>query len=106
MIVLDLATKTYHRPGWPGVGGAVPGTRFVDAHRIPFTLDRRVMLGDVRGGEPKTLYEAPAGHAVTDISASTDGKWLTWIDRSDESDIWLMTLDEGSEQGSTGGSTP
>jgi hypothetical protein len=28
-------------------------------------------------------------------AASRDGRWLTWIERADESDIWLMTLDEG-----------
>ena len=28
------------------------------------------------------------------LSASADGRWLTWIERADESDVWLMTLEE------------
>jgi hypothetical protein len=35
----------------------------------------------------------PAG-GQSSVSSRTDSRWLTWIERADESDIWLMTLDE------------
>ena len=67
---------------------------FVDRHRLASIDGRDLWLRDVRGGEPVLLFSAPPGHQLHSISASHDGRWLTWIDRTDESDIWLMTLEE------------
>ena len=69
---------------------------FVDRHHLVTIDGADLWLRDLRGGEPALLHTAAAGHQLHSISASSDGRWLTWIDRADESDIWLMTLDEAS----------
>jgi len=38
------------------------------------------------------------------VAASRDGRWLSWIERADESDIWLMTLEDAAGQARPGGS--
>jgi Tol biopolymer transport system component len=75
---------------------------FVAPRRLASLAGRELLLSDLPDGERRALYSAPAGHRLYSLSASSDGRWLTWIDSTDESDIWLMTLDEGGEAGSAG----
>lgn len=78
--------------GAPTIANAL-STFFVDNHRLAFLSGSRVLLAELRGGEPTLLYEARAPRTVAVLSASADGRWLSWIETTDESDIWLMTLD-------------
>jgi hypothetical protein len=67
---------------------------FVDPQQLAYTDDRSLWVRDVRGGEATRLYTPPPGRRIGNLSATGDGRQLTWIERADESDIWLMTLDE------------
>jgi hypothetical protein len=70
---------------------------FVDRRLLVYTFDQAMSLYDLdTAGAPKLLYTPRSGRTVTSGAASRDGRWLTWIERADESDIWLMTLDEGA----------
>jgi hypothetical protein len=70
---------------------------FIDRRHLAYTDDRTLWSLDVSGGEPKRLYSPPEGRRIGNLAASSDGRWLTWIERADESDIWLMTLDEAGD---------
>ncbi len=73
---------------------------FLDSRRIVYGIDRSTLwIHDVQGSAKRMLYESPSGRFVGGVSASADGRWLAWIERADESDIWLMTLDEKGESG-------
>ncbi len=74
---------------------------FVDSERYVYVDGAALYLGDLAGGTPTLLHEALPGHLLSSVSPSRDGRWLTWIDRADESDIWLMTLEEHSTSGAT-----
>jgi Tol biopolymer transport system component len=67
---------------------------FIDAERYLYVDGRGLYLGDLAGGATELLHEALPGHTLSSPTPSRDGRWLTWIDRADESDIWLMTLEE------------
>ena len=68
---------------------------FVDGRHFVYTSDEALWLRDALvGDEPRRIYSPPAGRRVGNLSATADGRWLTWIERADESDIWLMTLEE------------
>jgi Tol biopolymer transport system component len=66
---------------------------FAGNQHLAFLSGPRVLLADLRGGEPTVLYEARAPRTVAFLSASADGRWLSWLEQTDESDIWLMTLE-------------
>ncbi len=61
-----------------------------------FVADAKSAIVAVDGPEarPRVLAEAAAGHRFRNLSISNDRRWLAWIDETDESDIWLMTLDD------------
>ena len=82
--------------GCPGAAASRSTTAWSSstATRLVYGSGGELWLGDIRGGEPKRLYTSPPGHRIVNISGSRDGRSLTWIDNADESDIWLMTLDE------------
>ena len=72
---------------------------FVDDRHLVYTSDRALWLVDALGGQPAPIYSPPTGRRVANLSASADGRWLTWIERADESDIWLVTLGEPAPAG-------
>jgi len=102
LVVYSIANGDYREVPWSrGVRTSFYET-FVDRQRLlVIATAGELRLGDVRGTESKLLYTAPAGHRIDGLAATRDGRWLTWIDRKDESDIWLMTLDEAG-RGSNG----
>jgi Tol biopolymer transport system component len=67
---------------------------FVSPRHLVYNTVDTLWLRDVAGGESKRLYTAPSGRRVDTLAATLDGRSITWIERSDESDIWLMTLEE------------
>jgi hypothetical protein len=67
---------------------------FLDGRRFAFNNAGELWLGDLASGDTKRLYSAPSGHQIFSVSAPQKGHWLAWIDLADESDIWLLTLDE------------
>lgn len=69
---------------------------FVGGDQYAYQDGPRLYLADLSGDAPTLLHEARPGHTLDFLSASRDGRWLTWIDSADESDIWLMTLEEPS----------
>ena len=94
IVVYSFATGSYRElPGSRSQFG--DSLKFVDRHRIVYNNGNELWLRDARGGEPKRIYAAPAGHQLYGLSTTGDGRWLSWIDGTDESDIWLMTLEEG-----------
>ena len=74
---------------------------FVARRHLAYTDDRSLWLRGVDGGEPLRLYSPPAGRRIGDLTATRDGRWLTWIESGDESDVWLMTLEEASAGGAS-----
>jgi Tol biopolymer transport system component len=95
----DIAVRSMERgeyrmlPGTSGAQGDFNMT-FVDDRHLVYTSDEALWMVDALGGEPARIYSPPAGRRVANLSASADGRWLTWIERADESDVWLMTLEE------------
>jgi hypothetical protein len=53
-----------------------------------------VVLLDLALRALRTIYDAPGNARLRSLSLSRDGRWLSIIETADESDIWLMTLDE------------
>ncbi len=68
---------------------------FVDSGHYVYTDEVRLYLAHLSGAQT-LLHEALPGHWLDTPTPSRDGRWLTWIDRADESDIWLMTLEEAA----------
>ncbi len=93
MVVRSMAEGRYLEPDWSRGQATDVGMGFVDRFHLVYSTGREIRLGDLRGGEPILLHASSRGHRVGDVSVSRDGRWITWIDRADESDIWLMTLD-------------
>jgi hypothetical protein len=70
---------------------------FLDRRLLAYASNQAISLYDLdRAGEPELLYAPRPGRSLTNVEASRDGRWLTWIERADESDIWLLTLDDGA----------
>ena len=83
-------------------------TNHLDGTLLAFLDHRLLVVPNARNGlsitdalargafaeEAKVLYTPPAGRVVSDVSTTRDGRVLTWLERADESDIWLMTLDQ------------
>jgi Tol biopolymer transport system component len=97
IVVRANASGTYRTlPRTAGKSGINDASMaFVDHGHLVYADDRGLWLRDVSGDEATLLYAPPAGRRVGNVSATADGRWLSWIERADESDIWLMTLDEG-----------
>ncbi len=98
--IATIATGEYRRVG-DLRGGGQPGHLsidgapvFVDSERFVYVDGPGLYLRDLAGGSPTLLHEALPGHGLSSVTPSRDGRWLTWIDRADESDIWLMTLED------------
>jgi dipeptidyl aminopeptidase/acylaminoacyl peptidase len=94
IVVRNMASGQYHE--LPSTIGALEDFNmvFVDARQLAYTDNRALWLRDIAGTESKKIYSPGAGRQMSNLSASRDGRWLTWIERADESDIWLMALDE------------
>jgi hypothetical protein len=90
----SIAERTYRRLRWAREGLVDYSLAFVDRDHLVYGSGGEVWLGDLRGGAPRRLYAPAPGHIINNLSASRDGLALTWIDNADESDIWLMTLEE------------
>jgi len=93
--VWSLAERAYRKMPWSRGSQIDYSLAFVDRDHVAFGSGGELWLGGIRGGEPRRLDTVPPGHRITNISASRDGRTLTWIDNADESDIWLMTLADG-----------
>jgi Tol biopolymer transport system component len=67
----------------------------------------RLWLRSVGSGEGAVLAEAPGERILVDPTPTLDGRLLSWLERADESDLWLMTLDEpASQAGAAAGGGP
>jgi Tol biopolymer transport system component len=97
--VRSMATGEYRM--LPGTSGARDdfNMTFVDDRHLVYTSDQALWILDALGGAQTRIYSPPAGRRVANLSATSDGRWLTWIERADESDIWLVTLDEPAPAG-------
>ena len=93
--VWSLAERAYRKMPWSRGSQIDYSLAFVDRDHVAFGSGGELWLGGIRGGEPRRLDTVPPGHRITNISASRDGRTITWIDNADESDIWLMTLADG-----------
>jgi hypothetical protein len=89
----SIAGRAYRELPWTRGEQVDYSVVFVDRDHLVFGSGGGIALGDLRGGEPKSLYTPPPGHRIVNLSGSSDGRSLTWIDNADESDIWLMTLE-------------
>ena len=67
----------------------------------------RLLVVDVETGAERMVAESAVLH-IEAPNWTPDGRWLTWIERADESDIWLVTLDEPAPdpRGANEGSRP
>ncbi|MEO8196174.1 MAG: protein kinase [Thermoanaerobaculia bacterium] len=92
--VRSVADHAYRKMPWTRAGQFDYSLAFVDRTHLVYGFGGELWMGDIRSGEPRRIYSALPGHRVTNISGSRDGRSLTWIDNADESDIWLMTLEE------------
>jgi len=79
-----------------------------DTGRFVADTKGAIVAVDGPGKRPRVLAEAAAGHRFRNLSISNDRRWLAWIDETDESDIWLMTLDDAArrEPGRSAGAAP
>ena len=104
IVVRDMATGTYRE--LTGSAGAPEDFNlvFIGNRHVVSISGSGLWVRDVASGEAKMLYEAPAGRALASVAASRDGRWLSWIERADESDIWLMTLEDAAGRARPGGS--
>jgi hypothetical protein len=76
---------------------------FLDQRHLLTTDDRALWLRDLAGGELKRIYTCAPGLRIDSLAGTHDGRFITWIERSDESDIWLLTLEEaGATSSATG----
>ncbi|MBP9144658.1 MAG: serine/threonine-protein kinase [Thermoanaerobaculia bacterium] len=95
--IWSTADRAYREMPWRRGEQIDYSVVFIDRDRLVFGSGTGLSVGDLRGGELEPLYTPPPGHLIVNLSGSSDGRSLTWIDRADESDIWLMTLDEKTE---------
>jgi serine/threonine protein kinase/Tol biopolymer transport system component len=91
--IWSIADRTYRELPWQRGEQIDYSLVFVGRDRLVFGSGSGLAVGDLRSGELRPLYTPPPGHLIVNLSGSGDGRSLTWIDRADESDIWLMTLD-------------
>jgi hypothetical protein len=70
---------------------------FIDRETLVYTDDWSLWVRGLRAAESTLLYRPAGGQRVESLSATSDGRWLSWIEKADESDIWLMTLDEAAD---------
>jgi hypothetical protein len=96
IVVLAVATGAYRVLPRTGIAGEDLSMVFVDDRHLAYSDDRALWLREVGGGEPKRLYLPAAGQRIGNLAATRDGRWLSWIERVDESDVWLATVEEGS----------
>ena len=106
LALYSLASGTYRLLPWRTDRNEGLTITFLDRRRIVYNTDLALWLGDLDSGETKRLVSAAPGHRLANATSAADGRSLTWIDRTDESDIWLMTLDEGAGPAATRGTKP
>jgi eukaryotic-like serine/threonine-protein kinase len=96
-LVVWSSTSDEYRTVAPMTRAGFGSLTFVGRRLLVYTFGQAISLYDLdTAGPPKLLYTPRSGRTVTSGAASRDGRWLTWIEGADESDIWLMTLDEGA----------
>jgi Tol biopolymer transport system component len=97
--IFTVADETYRTLTFPGESAprGVPNlaSRFLDEGRIFLSRGREIHLYDVDRGTSVKVYEAAPGQDVEYLTQSADGAWLSWVERADESDVWLLTLEGG-----------
>jgi len=86
----SIADTTYRERTVPAEVAAM--TFLPDGRRIVGTSGRRVELIDLGSGATREIVATTPGHAILSVELSRDGKWLAWIEATDESDIWLAEL--------------
>ena len=60
-----------------------------DNRRMVYTEDENLLVQDIATGKTHELIVAPAGHRYVDVSLSSDGRWIAFLEVWDESDIWM-----------------
>jgi len=94
LALYSLASGTYRLLPPDLEVSSLSSIAFVDSGRLVAPSGAALWLVDLDRGETVRLASAAPGHRYTNVSISADRRSLTWIDRTDESDIWLMTLDD------------
>jgi Tol biopolymer transport system component len=61
--------------------------------RMVLDLGTAIVALDGSKATPRTLVRAAAGHSFRNLSLSLDRRTISWIDQTDESDIWLMSFE-------------
>jgi hypothetical protein len=83
LYVLSLVSGTYRRLG-DQVGSAV---LWLDAGRLVVGTARgEIQVVDARSGEARELARGLGP------SVSADGRWLTYVEQSEEADVWMAAL--------------
>jgi Tol biopolymer transport system component len=70
-----------------------------DDGRLLIDNSAALIVLDGQGAPPRELVRAAPGHVLRNAGMSLDRKWIVWIDETDESDIWMMSFDEGDGAG-------
>jgi len=94
--VADGRWRTWEGPATvAGTGGKV---RLLDNDgRVVIDTPGAILAVDSPGSTPRELVRAAPNHRLRSLGVSLDRRWLVWIDETDESDIWLMSLDATGE---------
>ena len=79
LYVLSLVSGTYRRLG-DQVGSEV---LWLDAARLVVGTPREIQVVDARSGEARDLARGQGP------SLSADGRWLTYVEQSEEADVWM-----------------
>jgi Tol biopolymer transport system component len=91
VVLYDLAGRSYRMLNeTPDVANC----RFFDRDtKIVCSWRRGIVLLDTTSGASREILAAPPAREFAYVVPSEDGRWLTWLEAGDESDIWLATLE-------------
>ena len=83
LYVLSLASGAYRRLG----DQSGPDVLWLDAGRLVVGTARgEIQVVDARSGETREVARGLGP------SVSADGRWLTYLERSEEADVWMAAL--------------
>ena len=99
--VFSPRDETYRRVGEPvtvsdETDGRLPdiyATLAPDGRSFVYAEDDRLLLAALDGSPTRELYRAAPEHTLRRPTFSRDGRWLTFLDSADESDIWLAEFE-------------
>jgi len=106
--VYSLSERTYRSlpalsaPDEPAQSGKLVGsdypTLLPDGSGFLLPEGNRLLLAGIGGGSVRELHRAPVDHVLQRPSLSSDGRWLTFLEIADESDIWVAEFETGEQE--------